>query len=304
MLLVGLCTVDLVQRVTELPSPGQKAQSLVADLAAGGPAANAAVAVAATGGDPTLVTALGQHPLAALARADLEQQGVRVVDLSPEHAAAPPVSAVMVRESDGERTVVSRNSAEIPAHPDDVIPDLVARSAAVLVDGHHPEIALATAREARRQGVPVVLDAGSWKPVLNELLPLVDVCACSSAFTVPGPTRFSAAVHGFGVPVLIRTAGPEPVTWSCVYGHAPDGTPLVVGGQVPVAPVPARDTLGAGDVWHGVFALGVACLGRTPGPAELPGLVGAANDVAGLRVQHVGPRAWVQPVREQGRGGE
>ncbi|HYS38592.1 MAG TPA: ribokinase, partial [Pseudonocardiaceae bacterium] len=41
VLLVGLCTVDVVQRVTELPSPGQKLQSTSVELVAGGPAANA-----------------------------------------------------------------------------------------------------------------------------------------------------------------------------------------------------------------------------------------------------------------------
>ncbi|EOD59794.1 PfkB family carbohydrate kinase, partial [Amycolatopsis vancoresmycina] len=72
MLLAGLCTVDVVQRVAELPAPGEKVQSLQVDVAAGGPAANAAVTAAALGAEATLLTVLGAHPLAALARADLE----------------------------------------------------------------------------------------------------------------------------------------------------------------------------------------------------------------------------------------
>lgn len=37
VLLAGLCTVDVVQRVAELPAPGEKVQSLQVDVAAGGP---------------------------------------------------------------------------------------------------------------------------------------------------------------------------------------------------------------------------------------------------------------------------
>ena len=53
---VGLATVDLVQRVPELPGPGDKLESGGLELSAGGPAANAAVTVAALGGRARLVT--------------------------------------------------------------------------------------------------------------------------------------------------------------------------------------------------------------------------------------------------------
>lgn len=51
VLLAGLSTVDVVQRVAELPGPGEKVQSLGVEVAAGGPAANAAVTVAALGSE-------------------------------------------------------------------------------------------------------------------------------------------------------------------------------------------------------------------------------------------------------------
>jgi sugar/nucleoside kinase (ribokinase family) len=236
------------------------------------------VTVAALGGPATLLTVLGAHPLAELARADLVSHGVDVVDVLPDHADPPAVSAVAVRERDGERTVVSHNAAGIrqgfsrPVFPAGV--------RTVLVDGHHPELALEVARWARARGVPVVLDAGSWKPVLDELLPLVDIAACSAHFRVPGPS-----LHERGVPTVITTAGSGPVRWS---------TPTA-SGEVSVPPVTARDTLGAGDVWHGALAYGV-------GQYELPELIGFANEVAAERVRHTGPRSWVTAVRQRRLG--
>lgn len=280
MLLAGLCTVDVVQRVADFPAPGEKVQSLAVDVAAGGPATNAAVTVAALGAEATLVTVLGAHPLAALARADLATCGVRVVDLVPALAAAPAVSAVAVRDHDGERTVVSRNAAEQADFPVPE-PDLDGVGA-VLVDGHHPALALKTARAAKARGVPVVLDAGSWKPVLDELLPLVDVAACSAHFRVPGP-----GLTERGVPVVITTAGPDPVRWSIREDS----------GEVAVPAVAARDTLGAGDVWHGALAFAVAGLGN-----DVAGWVRHANEVAAERVRHVGPRSWTAAIRELGKG--
>ncbi|WP_410563224.1 PfkB family carbohydrate kinase [Amycolatopsis sp. cmx-4-61] len=274
MLLAGLCTVDVVQRVEELPAPGEKVQSLQVDVAAGGPATNAAVTAAALGAETTLLTVLGAHPLAALARADLEAHGVRLIDLAPGLPDPPPVSAAAVRHRDGERTVVSRNAGG--RHFRVKVPPLAAD--VILLDGHYPELALAVARDAE---APVVLDAGSWKPVFDELLPLVDVAACSAHFTAPEP-----GLHQRGVPTVITTAGPRPVRWSTADGGS---------GEVPVPAVQARDTLGAGDVWHGALAVAVT-RERT-----VPDRIRFANEVAAERVRHVGPRSWTTAIAGRNR---
>ncbi|RSN10071.1 ribokinase [Streptomyces sp. WAC 05977] len=287
VLLAGLCTVDQVQRVAEIPAPGEKVRSLSMDVAAGGPATNAAVTVAALGAGATLLTVAGAHPLAALARADLETHGVDLVDLDPGRPDPPAISAIVVRDSDGERTVVSRNAhasthlvlsmrslhAQLP-HPEDEMPGCV------LLDGHHPEVALEVARWAKERAIPVVLDAGSWKPVFPELLPLVDIAACSSLYRGDDPREH-------GVPVVITTAGPDPVRWSTADES----------GAVPVPVTRARDTLGAGDVWHGAFAYAVA---RDRG--DVPGWIEFANEVAAERVRHEGPRSWTAAVAKMGEG--
>lgn len=270
---VGLCTVDLVQRVHTLPAPGVKVQSLSVEVAAGGPATNAAVAVAALGGRVRLATVLGTHPLARLAADDLSSCGVELMDVLPNRAAPPAVSAVTVRAADGERTVVSHNAAGVSAPPE---VDLSGADA-VLVDGHHPTLALHAAKQARARGIPVVLDAGSWKPILTELLPCVDVCARSSTFAAPEPLT---------TPVVITTNGPAPVTWT--VGAAQ--------GEVPAQRTIARDTAGAGDVWHGAFTLAVARQGRVPTAADLPSMIEYANRAAAVRIQHEGARAWVEPM--------
>jgi sugar/nucleoside kinase (ribokinase family) len=227
------------------------------------------------------VTALGSHPLAGLARADLTACGVEVYDVAPESPVPPALSTVAVRERDGERTVVSRNAGALPPSYRPSFPrpdDMVTSASAVLIDGHHPGLALGAARWAREREIPVVLDAGSWKPILAELLPLVDIAACSAHFRAPEEN-----LRQRGVPTVITTAGPDPVRWWTSEGS----------GEVPVPQVAARDTLGAGDVWHGALAYGT-------GRFELPELIRLANEVAAERVTHVGPRSWLTAVKNSG----
>jgi len=264
VLCVGLTTLDVTQRVDQFPEPGQKIRSLDVVLSPGGPAANAARAVAALGGRSSLLTALGADALGEFVRASLDPVQVTAVP------GTTPVSMVVVRDADGERTVVSRNASVPVVAPD--LSDLLAAADVVLLDGHHEGLVIPVAQQAKAAGLPVVLDAGSWKPVLDHLLPLVDVAACASGFELS-----EAGVHAFGVPLVIRTHGAAPVTWSSRDGST---------GAVPVPAVEVKDTNGAGDVWHGAYAYALAT-GADPVQA-----IGFASEAAAVRVGAVGD--WVE----------
>lgn len=267
----GLATVDLLYTVDRIPGVDEKAQATSVEVAAGGPAANAAITAALLGAEVTLVSAVGAHPLGALIRDDLDRYGVRLVDAAAGRAGPPPVSAITVLAATGQRTIVSRNAGDLAAGVP-VDPDL-AGADAVLVDGHHPALAVAAARAGR----PLVVDAGSWRPVFADVLPHALVVACSAAFRAPDPVLLA------GVPHVAVTDGPRPVRWRS--GPA--------AGAVPVPAVAAVDTAGAGDVFHGALAVAVA---RDPEVRDFPGALAYAVSIAARRVVHRGPRAWRQAL--------
>ncbi|MFL6127718.1 MAG: PfkB family carbohydrate kinase [Mycobacteriales bacterium] len=292
VLAVGLCTLDLVYAAAAAPGPDEKVQASAQEVAAGGPATGAAVTAAALGSEVTLATALGTHPLAAVAAAEVRSRGVAVLDATPAAADPPAVSSAVVA-ADGRRSVVSVNAGGLVADPPAGLAELAAGAAAVLVDGHHPRLALAAARAGR----PVLLDGGSWKPVLPELLPLVQVAVFSSAFRLPGiGTAWESAVAAqaaYQVPFVAVTAGPEPVRWAA-GGRA---------GTVPVPPVRAVDTLGAGDAYHGALLHALAGTGAAV-HAVVDALAYAA-EVAAVRCGSGGPRRWLaDPALRRLRAGQ
>jgi sugar/nucleoside kinase (ribokinase family) len=274
----GLATVDLLYTVDRIPGVDEKAQATSVEVAAGGPAANAAITAALLGAEVTLVSAVGAHPLGALIRDDLDRYGVRLVDAAAGRAGPPPVSAITVLAATGQRTIVSRNAGDLAAGVP-VDPDL-AGADAVLVDGHHPALAVAAARAGR----PLVVDAGSWRPVFADVLPHALVVACSAAFRAPDPVLLAAVPH------VAVTDGPRPVRW-----HSGPAA-----GAVPVPAVAAVDTAGAGDVFHGALAVAVA---RDPEVRDFPGALAYAVSIAARRVVHRGPRAWRQALNGSGRAG-
>lgn len=284
-LFVGLTTLDLVQRVERAPGANDKVRASRADLASGGPAANAAVTFRALGGRATLVSALGPGPVARLAADDLSRHSVPVVDCWPSGGPDLSISASTVLEGTGERSVVSRNAADVGAIVPPDLDTLVADSDVVLIDGHHPELALAAARHAQQAGIAVVLDCGSEKAVFADVTPLAAAAVCSAEFTVAGVGGFgevSAALLGAGTGLVAMTDGARPVRWRTQH----------TAGTVEVPPTTARDTLGAGDVLHGAFARAWAAGVRDPERS-----LRFATAVATLRVGHVGPRSWLTDHR-------
>ncbi|GAA2637795.1 PfkB family carbohydrate kinase [Paractinoplanes durhamensis] len=271
LLCAGLATVDLLYQVDRIPRIDEKAQATGFDVAAGGPAANAAVTAAALGAEVTLVTAIGAHPLGDLIRTDLHIHGVRVIDAAAGSTTPPPVSAITVLSGTGQRTIVSRNAGELLVRvPEKGLPD----ADLTLVDGHHPALAVAAARSARR----LIVDAGTWRPVFTEILPFAEVVAASAAFRHPAeaaPTD-EALATAIGAPHVLVTHGPDPINWF-------SGSEA---GAVEVRPVEAVDTTGAGDAFHGALAVALA-------DAGLPEAICFASRVAGVRVRHSGPRAWL-----------
>ncbi|MDT0166911.1 PfkB family carbohydrate kinase [Actinotalea sp. AC32] len=287
VLACGLATLDVVQTVDRVPRPDEKVVARDLLVAAGGPATNAAVTCALLGLDARLLTRVGDSPVGRVIAGDLARRGVEVVDVAAP-GASPAVSTVLVTAATGERAVASVNATRErddgaqarAADRDTRVADALDGVAAVLVDGHHLDLAVPVARAARSRGIPVLLDGGSWKPGLEDLLAHVDVAVLSADLRVPPDHAGDDGADGTddGDLAAVARLGPRVVARS----HGADPVHVLVDGRrltVPVLPVAVVDTLGAGDVLHGALLAWWAR--HHPGP-DAQG-AGATDPVAGLR---------------------
>lgn len=271
-LFVGLMTLDCIYQAQRPPQANEKLVAQDVMMAAGGPATNAAVAFSALGGSATLVAAVGQHPVTALLREDLAHAGVSITDLTPQRQTAPPVSSIVISAASGERAVISRNAVglQVDHYPVDLTDVDV-----VLVDGHQMALSYQVAMSAQSANIPVVIDAGSWKPGFDQVLSLATVVIASANFQPPNGQTALTYLQGLGIPYVAITHGEYPITISD-RGQVSD---------LPVSATAVIDTLGAGDIFHGAFCYAWA-------GDFLVALTHAAQ-VASLSCQYFGTRAWV-----------
>jgi len=242
---VGLSTVDVVYSVEEFPPANSKIVARSQDVFAGGPATNASIAFGHLGGKSTLVTAVGRHPLASAIIGDLRQHSVQLIDLNPEFDQAPAISCVTVNRN-GERNVVSANATRVTAEPAEVNEAILEEASIVLVDGHFMQACQVWSKAARSRGIQVVLDGGSWKAGMDELVKTVDTAICSADFMPPGCVTEDDVLKfllDHSVKNIAITKGAEPIRFMSNGSF----------GMVPVPQVRLVDTMGAGDIFHGAF---------------------------------------------------
>jgi len=244
-LFLGLTTVDIFNYVSRYPASNEKIRARDQLVYAGGPAANAAVAYGFFGNNVQLITALGTQSLADLARDDLKKYGVDVVDVVDDPQQLPVLSSIIIDESSGDRSVVYSDTTGRKLLPDSVI-EIQEDTSILMLDGFYLPQALLVAEQAKNKGIPVVLDGGSWKEGLEDLLPLVNYGICSANFSPPGcrsEDEVFLYLRGMGVSnIAISKGGSSIQAWK-------DGKVR----QVAVEAVEVVDTLGAGDILHGAF---------------------------------------------------
>lgn len=284
-LFVGLATVDISYSVDEIPRRNQKISVAGQQLSAGGPSANAAATFAFLGGRALLVTAIGAHPLASVIRADAERLSIAVHDLAHGRTESPPVSSIMVLRGTGERTVVSANAAVLSTVGTEFNPRWLSGVSIVQVDGHYMKMCIAAARAASHHGIPVVLDSGSWKKGMNELLRFVDIAICSEDYRPPGCRDVNDVFeflgeHGIGQIAITRGS-----SGTRFADHQRQDT-------IAVRKIRAVDTLGAGDIFHGAL-----CYYISQSRYEFRDALSAAARVASFSCRYSGTRSWMEEFR-------
>ncbi len=248
VLCVGHASCDVTMSVAHHPAADEKMQADAMDLCGGGPAANAAVQVARLGGTVAFVGTLGTDMFGDMHCRELQQAGVDAQWLV--RRGKTPVSQILAKP-DGCRSVINFKG-DMPWLAADVLPTARMSAAVMLFDGHEPLLSVRLQEQAEQQGVMTVLDAGSVHQGTEALVWRVGHLVASQRFAC---TFCDTDDAGQALRMLaarrnrvVITLGAEGLLWFC------DGE----FGQLPAFPVDVVDSTGAGDAFHGAYALGLA----------------------------------------------
>ncbi len=255
VLCVGIAVYDEIFALPAFPTRPTKIFASDYACAAGGPAANAAVTVSRQGGRAALWARIGADLQGERILADLKHSNVDVAQIRQVTEARSGVSAVGVT-GDGERMLLVFADPKLDTDASWLPLDSIAQYDAVLADVRWPVAAELVLSRARSLGKPTVLDADLTSD--PKALPALVPHALHVVFSEPalvqhcGTNDIEAAlksVFASGHHAVVGvTCGERGVCWVDTNGFH----------RLPGLNVDAIDTLAAGDVFHGAYALAVA----------------------------------------------
>lgn len=279
-LFVGLTAIDIQYFTDEFPEPNVKVKTKPPDILVGGPATNAAVAFAHLNNGAFLATPTGQNPFSAIIYNDFINTKITHFDLIKSQNSYPVIATVITSNNNGDRTIFTHHPKKINSEISvkqlftKVNPDII------MLDGFYPEFSIECAKLAKSRNIPVVMDGGSWKPQFEELLKHADFIICSDDFYPPGSINTNDVINflrNYNIKHIAITRGDKNVIYQNYEKR----------GEIKIDTIIVKDTLGAGDFFHGAFCYYILEL------QDFDVALEKASKIAATSCRNEGTRKWL-----------
>ncbi len=255
MLCVGAAVLDTLFRVRAIPQTPGKVLPYEMLQVAEGMASSAAYAIVRLGGHASLWGAVGDDPTGQQILSELGQAEIDVSGSARVAGARSAVSTILI-DDDGERLIVPFYDPKLHEEVRDVTSDDLATFDAVMVDVRWPALALKVLQAARTAGKPAILDGDVAAPEIIDRLArhadhiIFSEPAAFSLSKIADPADMVSFLRKqYPQALIVVTAGERGSYW---WNEEADGV-----AHVPAFRVKTVDTLAAGDIFHGAYALAV-----------------------------------------------
>src|ERR1700730_18356527 len=254
ILCIGMPVRDLTFRVQRLPARGSKEHASHFDEICGGNALNGAIGIVRLGGRASICGPMGdaRETSAKNIFDSLAHEGIDTKHIVHTPGLVTPISNIMIDPS-GERTIVTFRDPRLWKVR---LPDadtLLEDCSAILTENRCAEFCTDLCAEARRRGIPVIVDVDRTMSLREGLLTASSHLVFSSEAlqSTAGVSEDGEAllkIAKLTSSFLAGTQGAQGTLWLDEHQSLQ---------QTPAFPVHTVDTLGAGDVFHGAFALAI-----------------------------------------------
>lgn len=250
---LGQACVDYLGRIPCYPEEDGKVELLDLQMQCGGPASTALVTLSRMGVRTSFLGSVSDDPLGLEIVKGLKAEKVDHSFLKVTPGYTSQFAFIAINKDDGRRTIFWHRGSVPHLAPEDVDLSPFPSARILHTDGLMTQASIKAARQAKAMGMKVTMDAGTMREGYPELASMVDVLIGSERFAkalLQGLEPIEKAlqrVSGWGPKEVVITLGSR----GSIGWH---------GGSVVVQeayPVRARDTTGAGDVYHGAYIYGL-----------------------------------------------
>jgi len=281
---LGENATDVAIELPHFPAFNTKLELAESNWQPGGQVATALTVCQRLGLRTKYIGRVGDDPFGVFQLETLRGEGMNLSDTRVVAGCANQVAYILIDRRTGERTILWKRDPRLDIRPEEVRPEMIAGARLLHVDGHDTAATAQAGRWARQAGIPVTLDVDTIYAGLEALLEQTDYIVSSTDF----PQRYTGKEDFFAALLEIRRRHPQAKLVAATLGR--DGVLGLEGERflyLPAYDIRARDTTGAGDVFHGAFVY--ALLEGWP----MERVLDFSNAMAGLNCEAVGARSGI-----------
>src|ERR1700719_4492434 len=289
ILCIGMPVRDLTFRVPGLPARGSKENATHFDEICGGTALNGAIGIARLGGRASICGPMGdaRETTSRYIFEKMAHEGIETKHIVHMPGLVTPISNIMIDPS-GERTIVTFRDPELWKVRLPGAGEVLEDCQAILTENRCAEFCTDLCAEARRRGIPVIVDVDRTMSLREGLLTasshlVFSSEALQSTAGVADDAEALKKIAKLTRSFLAGTQGAKGTIWLDEHQTLQ---------HTPAFPVHTVDTLGAGDVFHGAFALAIT------ENQDIPGALRFASAAAALKCTRFGG-AFAAPQRAE-----
>jgi sulfofructose kinase len=284
---LGQCSLDFLCTIERYPAPDTKCEFDDLLVQGGGPVATALVVLVRWGVSARFSGVVCPDRFGRMIHQGLDEEGIDTSALLTREGSRSQFAFICVEKGTGSRTIFWGRPNALPFLAGDIPEEFLKDAAALHLDGLFLDASLDLAKKAKDRQIPVILDAGTLRPGMLDLIRHTDHLIAAENFLrayMPSSSITSRLSR-------IKEMGPQVVTVTLGRRGSVslwDDVPY----ELPALPVEARDTTGAGDVFHGAYIYGLL---HGWAPQER---IRWATVAAGLSCRHLGGRSGIPPLEE------
>jgi sulfofructose kinase len=248
---LGQCSLDYIGKVDRYPPPDAKCEFVDMVVESGGPVATALAALSRWGNSCYFSGVIGDDLFGRMIESSLKAEGVDAAGLVIRPGFSSQFAFIATEPASGRRTIFWQRPTGDPLKPDEIDLEVLRQSRVYHTDGLMIDASIFAAAEARRTGVPVSVDGGTFRDGMLDLARLSDCFIASETFV-----RGMEEGHD-PLSVLRRLSELGPRVVAATLGEK--GYLAIADGKVirkPAYHVETIDTTGCGDVFHAGFLHG------------------------------------------------
>ena len=280
---LGQACLDCLGRIPSYPHEDGKVELIDIQFQCGGPASTALVTLSRLGIDTAFFGSISDDSNGIEIRKGLEKEKVETAYLKITPGYTSQFAFIAISEKTGDRTIFWHRGTVPPLKPSDVDLGPFPKAKILHLDDLMMEASMEAVSQARARGLKVVMDAGSIRKGAKKLASLSDILIASETFgkglagSSASPEVALNALKELGPKAVIITLGSKgSIGW--------DGMKVI---HQKAFPVEAKDTTGAGDVYHGAYIYGILQ------EWDMAACMQFASAVSALKCKEIGARKGI-----------